>query len=229
MRKYFVLIAICVLFTVVILTRDTAFGSCCYYWSGTELDAFMPRGISARITTPGSAPVTYGLNPNGQAHWVSTIRSDAWIQTGWSYYPADTSGAKKYVEYLTTSGDYWINPPYEYGPQPWGTNVEYEVTYYTSSGEWCAVIDGIVKQCRNIGFLPPVKVGAKSEVFGNSRTEISTSFYYILYQRPDNIWTLINGNTFAADFPYGYHRYSDSYFDTYRLATQEVFVPLVMK
>ena len=212
---------------VLVLFVSIALADGPYFYAGTILDeAYGARGISANIHTPVGRPVIYGYNPNGQSHWVS-IMGNVWIQSGWDLYPADT-GAKKYIEYLTASGEYWLNPPYEYGTQPWDSEVEYEVNYYTSDNQWCAVIGGYVLKCKDIGLTPPVAVGARSEVYGDSHTQIYTAFNNILFKQPNEIWTTVHDNYFARDFPYTYLIFTNSYFITYRQTTYETYLPLVI-
>jgi hypothetical protein len=212
---------------VLALFVSTAVADGSFFYAGTELSvSYGARGISAYIHTPASRPVIYGDNPNGQAHWVSIVDT-AWIQSGWDLYPADT-GAKKYIEYLTTSGEYWLNPAYEYGSQSWDTGVEYEVNY-TPDNQWCAAIGAYVLKCKDIGLAPPVKIGAKSEVYGDSHTQIYTVFDNILYKQSNEVWTAIHDNYFVRDFPYDNFKFSDSHFFTYRPTTHETYLPSVMK
>lgn len=171
----------------------------------------------------------------GVSSWVSTYSTDAigndWLQTGWKYYYW-YSLPKQYVEWCIdcsgNQGTYEMQD--EFANQDWGNTIDYWVSRQTGP-RWCAYTEMIVRFCVDNLHDIPVEVLAKSEVHDSFWNPLDTVFNDVRYRDPsDEVWKLFdNQRVWVKDFPYDVQIFSDSYFRTYRIATEEVFLPLVIK
>ncbi len=187
-------------------------------------------GVWAIIWAPASAPFTpIGA---GQSHSVS-IPGPYWVQAGWRYYDGD-SIPQKYYEYCAENCE---NDSSQYdlvglGSHNWNSAVKYEVSYDGSLGDktWCAWVGGVRQYCKDNIRIAPSTILIQSEVHVNPQSQINTEFSSIRIKNSTGIWVYptLNGNLFN-NFPYKAEEITSEHFRTYRIETQDIFLPLVAK
>jgi len=132
--------------------------------------------------------------------------------------------AKSYIEYLDLDGEYGVP---EFGNHLWNTVIEYRIEH--DFGEWwCASIEGGAEICRHV-HLAPWTVMASAEVHESPMNELDTFFSDIYYQSSSGNWYRFNQHLWLEEFPYSIAKYDPSYFRTYRLSTNDIFIPLILR
>lgn len=201
-------------------------------WYAGSKRIFHANGISASISTPQDPPNLVKVNSSGLSNWVSTYYAPDgdWVQTGWRYYHWYTA-TEQYVEWCIdcegTQGTYEIYPV---ANQDWGSTVEYRVSR-RDWDRWCADVDGIQQFCVDGVHNSSVEVLAKSEIHDSLQNPLDTLFTNVRYKdQLSGLWYLFDDHrVWIRDFPYDVEIFSDSHFHTYRLETEEVFLPIVIK
>lgn len=182
-------------------------------------------GMWATIFAPGQKPYMIPTGISGQSHWVSLSQPN-WIQAGWHvyWYEADASS---YWE-ICTNGCFGLNLRENFGTHAWGYPKEYLIEYRSDLGpnRWCAYIGGVQAQCEDVTSAPAVGQ-VNSEVHYSSDNKISTTFSEVRYRNAASIWSYMDQNNYAANFPYGLNAYSNYAFYTYRKSL--AFLPFMIK
>lgn len=193
-------------------------------------------GIWAQISTPTTAPYAPETPyESGQSNWVST-NGPYWIQTGWLWYPnfPQYDTPTQYVEWCLPGCE--NNPALYYisygNNQNWGTMIKYEVSHDSTQGAtaWCAWIDGTRKFCQNV-VAAPYTLQAQSEIHESIRVGLDTDFSSVRQQNSNGgtwIYPNLSGDL-SGDFPYTSQQLSSDHYQNCRVATTEVFLPLVVK
>lgn len=94
-----------------------------------------------------------------------------------------------------------------------------------------AITAGIVRHCVTDLHSGPVASYAESEVHGSNLNDMEATFQDVRYKAPeDNVWRLFDSQVvwLRDSFPYAVADYSPSYFDTYRLTTDDWHIPLIV-
>lgn len=163
-------------------------------------------GVKANIWAPSSAPY---IQESGESNWVS-LPSPYWVQAGWRYYKG-WSAAKRYVEYMTSSGIYGIN---HYGTHAWGSIIEYRVDWVGGT-TWCGRIAGSNKGCYQVRSAP-ITVYAYSEAHVSSQNELNTRFSAVYYMSSTwNVWFLFDQARWQEDAPYHVQKDNTYYYRNY--------------
>ena len=171
-------------------------------------------GIRATITTPSGPP--YTANSDTQSHSVSTTVAP-WVQAGWYYYPATMLQPLRYYEYFE-GGQIRQRDSL---PQPWGTEVRYEVSQDGSQNlnRWCMYIGGAQIRCEVISCNAPCTVVAQSEDNINPATVFFTNFKNIeVRHADDDDWDFptLPGHM-GSDNPYRYTITDGNSFQTWSI------------
>lgn len=204
------------------------------WWAGAERLVFA-NGITAQISTPDTPLDLIDIASSGVSNWVSTYASDAngvdWIQAGWRFYWW-YSVPKQFVEWcIDCTGS---NPIYEmkdqFAIQNWGTVVDYWVDRDVNA-RWCASTEGVVRFCVENLHSTPVEVLAQSEIHDSSMNPLDTTFNQVRYKDPiDGVFKFFDNQTRWIElFPYGVEKFSNSHFRTYRMVTNNLYLPLVVR
>ena len=162
-------------------------------------------GVKANISAPATAPI---LSTGGMSSYVTTATTH-WIQTGWRHWKDNTPNwlytlPMQYVEMNPPAG---YIPIIHYNPQSWGEVVEYKINWSSGMQKWCAYIDGVLKNCIDLGFSPPTYVNAHSEVHFSPQNELSTTFLNVNYLDTNNVWQLFDLPMWREDAPYQVNKF----------------------
>ena len=229
-KKGFVALSI---FIIILLLHTSS--TLANWYAGSRRNP-IANGIQSYISTPPSALNLIHRGVSGVSSWISSYYADDngtdWLQTGWHYYYWDST-PKQYVEWCVNcdgnQGTYEMHD--NFANQNWGNVIQYWVSRDNYTSRWCAYTDGVVRFCVNNLHNRPVIILAETEIHETSMNPINTLFSNVMYKSPtDNVWRLFDDQTtWFKNFPYDIHIYSDSYFHTYRIVTQEIFLPLIIK
>ena len=192
------------------------------WYAGNELSSVF--GVWAKIYTPYSPPYIVPSNYNGQANWVSTPGPN-WIQTGWTIVFGEST-PDRYVE--TCINECWGGRYYvEFGNQSWGSGIDYQIEWIPGTPDtWCAFIDNVQRKCQPIRSAPS-DVQINSEIQQSPLNGLHTDFSDVHYKASDNQWRLSTQSNYRADFPYNVDIFSSYSFQTNRLQTSEVYLPII--
>jgi len=204
------------------------------WWAGAERPV-SANGVTALISTPQNPLDLIDIASSGVSNWVSTYDSDAngidWMQAGWRLYWWE-SIPKQYVEWCIdcsgNQGTYEIRD--QFATQSWGTTVDYWVDRDVNS-RWCASTAGIVRFCVDNLHSTPVEVYAKSEVHDSLMNPLDTTFDQVRYKDPaDGVFKLFDNQViWIEDFPYDVEIFSNSHYRTFRMTTNEMYLPLIVR
>lgn len=192
------------------------------------------NGITALISTPQSALDLVDIASSGVSNWISTIYNDSegkdWLQAGWLYYWWH-SIPKQYVEYCIDCqgefGTYFIDD--QFASQNWGSTIDYWIDRETNN-RWCAYTAGVQRHCIEDFHSTSVDVYAESEVHESIMNPLNTTFSEVRYKDPvDSIWKLFDTVVWVEEFPYAVEEFSTAHFRTYRVVTNEIFLPIIIR
>jgi hypothetical protein len=192
-------------------------------------------GITALITTPQNPLDLFDAASSGVSNWISTFESDSngrnWMQAGWKFYWW-YSLPKQYVEWCIdcsgSQGTYEMRE--QFATQNWGTTVDYWVDRGANS-RWCASTAGVVRYCVDNLHSTSVEVIAKSEVHDSMKNPMNTIFDQVRYKDPaDGVYKLFDYQVlWLKDFPYNVEVFSYSHYRTFRLTTNDIYLPIVVR
>lgn len=198
------------------------------------------NGISALISAPQNPLHLIQSESSGESNWVSSHDVDEygfsdWIQAGWLIYWWDNKPWQYYEICVDCLGENYgfclINSTY--ANHEWGMALTYQVYKSPTDNQCCADTGGAQRYCYWAIHENPVHVYAKSEIHIYSSNSLDTWFSQVKFKDPNNgNWYLFTPNDvdWAYNFPYredNYYNQNDFYFHTYRVDTNDVFLPLI--
>lgn len=137
---------------------------------------------------------------------------------------------KQYVEYCLNDcllqSDYVLNETF--ATQSWGTTIDYIIEWIPGTiNRWCAYTNGVQRNCVEVRNAPS-DIQVKSEVHVSLFNELDTTFNPVRYKDIDMLWRGFDQNTFDWSFPYRTQIFSNSNFRNYRVATYEIYLPVIL-
>jgi hypothetical protein len=193
------------------------------------------NGVTALISTPQVYLDLIDLPFSGVSNWVTTVYADAngtdWLQAGWHYYWWE-SIPWQFVEWCIdcsgTQGTYEMHDTF--ATQDWGTTVDYWVIRDAGS-RWCAYTAGLLRYCVDNLHSSSMNVQVLSEVHTSTANPLDTTFDQVRYKDPiDNYWKLFDAQvSWVAYYPYDVEVFNNYYFHTYRMATEDIYLPIILR